>query len=130
MARKEIERAVARTRAELGGKLAVDDVVRLLSLAKERIELPGAWSPRGIARLRDGSACTPEAEGAVAFCAAGALYATTLDEDNGIPLVAVRAGILFLETFTKQSLAAWNDSPERTQEDVLGLFERSMQAAQ
>ncbi len=105
-------------------------VERLLVEARRLIAQ--GWTQGTYARDRDGLGINYEQEFAVSFCTFGAIYRARED-------AKVRADGMILEVVIKQlvdclpgrsrDLVAFNDYPDRTQDEVLELFDCAIKQA-
>jgi hypothetical protein len=99
------------------------------SLLRNAGELVAAsWTQNADARAADGSAVDPWDRDAVSWSLLGALVASyerlRMLEEETVALGAVAvACTLLTEVIDSDSLAEWNDMPERTQDDVLAAID-------
>lgn len=86
----------------------------ILTIAADRIGLPGAWTQGASFRDIEGNACG--SEHAVSFCLYGVMENFLEDGIPGEVCQALRfvIGDVFLSD--------WNDTPERTQAEVVRAF--------
>jgi hypothetical protein len=100
---------------------------RLLRQARRLVEQ--AWCRGADARDIDGVAVEPWDEGAASWSLLGAIVATLEHEaaERGeLPLEDLAVALYALaEVVESDSLAAWNDEPERTQESVRAVLVRA-----
>lgn len=101
--------------------MSAADTIAGLRAARALIEK--GWTQRTYARDANGNVVEETDGGAVAFCAAGACWAVSSREARD----ALRRQV-GLETNTPDwpSISAFNDAPDRTQQDVLALFDRTI----
>ncbi|ORE90214.1 hypothetical protein ATO13_23301 [Stappia sp. 22II-S9-Z10] len=98
-----------------------DAAVGILRDARGYIER--GWAQGDAARDDDGFACTVESRKAVRWCALGAIGAAgrrfpQRDRDTALTALYRAVGT--------PTISFWNDSPRRTQADVLAAFDRAI----
>ena len=100
-----------------------EQVIDALVRARELVER--GWCQGWFARDADGVEVSFASQSACRFCAIGAIrrVADIPDGNNGIGLLFRAGGLTALD------LAAWNDAPERTQADVLALYDAAIALA-
>ena len=92
----------------------------ILKGARGRIEQ--GWCQKASARDAQGTRVLAMCSSAVKWCAIGAIDAEMQHEDgyhNPISTIARVAGT--------DNVAQWNDSPDRTQEEVLAVFDKAIE---
>ena len=96
----------------------------LLRLARDRVTR--GWCQRAIARLMTGEACPAESRDALSWCAVGALVAVSSPvEVHNDAFHRLRHAIGLRGD---QAIGAWNDAPERRQQDVVDAYDRALAA--
>ena len=116
-------------------------ILEILRGASER--LLGGWTAGHQARTEAGEPVPPEHPQAVTWCTFGALRAECLahfPDERCEGLLLAEASAKYLGAMLKflghpvrsqsapHTLMLWNDLPERSQEEVVGLFEQTMQS--
>jgi hypothetical protein len=91
----------------------------LEGLKKARALIEAGWTQDTWARDAEGEPVWPESEDAVCFCTRGAVRAAT--RWNGPERYAMFE--LLEGEIPSGMIAQWQDSPERTKEEVLDLFD-------
>lgn len=74
------------------------------------------------ARTSEGIPCSPRSDAAAAYCVMGALIAAEAEDE----IEAAQKALLHAGGWTGYPLASWNDVPERTQADVVALFDKTL----
>jgi hypothetical protein len=96
---------------------------RMMVEARERVTI--GWCQGTVAQDEDGRAVAPESSDARRWSILGALLASW----NGGPVGDLRQAVTSLLAATERlPLEVWNDRPGRTQTDVVGAFERAIDA--
>lgn len=114
----------------------MSEVLQIVKRAREIISAPGAWTQNAFARRVDGSRVDPTSEGACKFCAVGALAKAHLE----IKMKTISQDLMEASNFVgmcipgatqtwRLSLASYNDDPDRTQEEVIAVFDRAIERA-
>lgn len=95
----------------------------ILNLGRARIAQ--GWTQHAWARTKTGAMLDISTlfQGAVCWCAEGALMLTPIDEQRDALALLRRAAL-------GSQVSEWNDERGRTQADVLGLFDRAIAMAQ
>lgn len=97
-----------------------------LVAARALIAEPGMWTQRAFARNANGLPVSDSYGLATCWCSVGAIRVaskrSSVRADTASALV--RRGI-----GNPESLAEWNDAPERTHAEVLEAFDRAIEAA-
>ncbi len=75
----------------------------------ERLLMEKGWTQRAFARHINGNSIGYNSKNAVCFCVIGAILAAYKNEDDAIKK---------LSNFLVIDIAAWNDDPARTKEEV------------
>lgn len=97
-----------------------------LRKARELITPEGAWTQKEYARDQDGNGLWPWEEGAVCFCAMGALEKAAGGSEFSVE--AHRAN-KYLNKVNRDFTFNWNDAPNRTHAEVLEAFRRAEKLA-
>ena len=95
----------------------------LQTLVAARAKVEQGWTQRAFARDRLGLAVKFGSDKAVCWCLEGALLAV------GSEAMSEAGGLLQAVISSLTSLFCWNDTPGRTKEEVLGLFDKVIGAA-
>ncbi len=95
----------------------------VLRAARTLIATPERWTKRAYRKDAAGNMCEPEQ--AVCRCAEGALCDSDGTDDEWW-----RAYDVFRDAIGLDSIALWNDAPERTHADVLAAFDRAIALAE
>lgn len=104
-------------------------MTRLETLEAARALLARGWTQNVCARNEKGEGVGSRAPEAVCWCALGAINAVTSSSFEG---AAVRAAVYqaILDSVRSRhpflDLSGWNDRPNRTQEEVLELFDAAI----
>ena len=101
-----------------------EETLRVLKGAKELIEK--GWAQGCMARDSNGCYAQYDSKEAVCFCITGALWRVGQDEKVVIPLIRLMqhaAGVP-----EDRFISSWNDVAERTQEEVVALFDKATAA--
>lgn len=101
-----------------------EETLSILKDAKELIEK--GWTQGCMARDSHGIYALYDSKEAVCFCITGALWRVGQGEDVVIPLIRLMqhaAGIP-----EDRFISSWNDEAERTQEEVVALFDKATAA--
>ena len=83
------------------------------------------WSQNAFARNKNGFSVDPGGDGATSWCLSGALWLVTYGKGTFNRPSDYRTSILYKlvqDLKLKKFVAAWNDDPDRTQEDVVKLL--------
>jgi hypothetical protein len=91
-------------------------------LIAARAILAQGWTQREYALSSDGTPCGLRSAEATQFCIVGALERII---PYGESITHARA--LLCNHLEVESLVGWNDAPDRTQADVLALFDRILE---
>lgn len=101
------------------------DKVTLLTAA--RALLQRGWTQHVLARTSDGTGVNGRNPFAVQWCLLGALGRAQHDLNlPDVPCYEVEHQLCQLVSGRHAPLYLWNNAPERTQEDVLALFDRAL----
>jgi hypothetical protein len=101
--------------------------VEVLRKARELISTPDRWTKGYFAHDLVGTDVEPHEDGAVCFCALGALGVSSYYE----PVSWIDGAIELLETTIGcHDLGEWNDAPERTHVDILAAFDEAIRRAE
>lgn len=90
-----------------------ETVAAVLERAADLIELEGRWTRKEMARDRNGRYAEPRSPKAVCWCMAGAAHHVAGDTMSAI--IAVNQ----MRRVTLGSVSLWNDTPGRTQAEVV-----------
>lgn len=93
--------------------------VEKLKAARALIEK--GWTQKWFARDAAGDVCNSSSPNAVCWCVIGACHATGIPDDT-IAYMARTQKIAYLPR--------WNDAPDRTQAEVLALFDKAIALAE
>lgn len=96
------------------------DTILLQILEQGLARLQQGWTQKGWAEKADGNVTYTADPLAVAWCAGGAVSV------NFTALAALNE-TLMLEGHPPTRIVGWNQQPERTKEDVIALYERTIQ---
>lgn len=99
--------------------------LRVLRRARELIEK--GWTTKWFAKTKTGRRCAVNSPYATFWCAMGALQRAVVDtgyHDGTHELM--RRHLYPMIDFSFASIAAWNDEAERTQSDVIELFNKAI----
>ena len=96
---------------------SMKSVLEILEQAKERVTI--GWTRDHLAKDKDGNPVMGSSPKAVRWCAFGALSAPPSKSFN-------EAYRFITDDVLCESLAPWNNAPERTQEEVVDLFDRAI----
>jgi hypothetical protein len=105
--------------------------LRLIEAARELVQR--SWTQVADARSRDGAPVEPWSGEAASWSLLGALVAVVdhlhaeLGEVEALRALAA-ACVLLAATVHTDSLAEWNDAPDRTREQVLDVLDRALAA--
>jgi hypothetical protein len=101
-------------------------ILQILKNARNLLKKKG-WTQGANACNERGTEVGYTAENAATFCARGAVWHV----DEGNDEAATRAlALLSSCTISNLGLISWNDSPGRTKEEVLALFDRAIEKAE
>lgn len=105
------------------------ETVSKLKSARDLISQKGAWIQGTFARDKNGFDCEGIDPTAVCFCAMGAID-RAVGETNSFfnfawPLYRALDNAGF-----HNGISEWNDAPERTQEEVVALFDKAIEIAE
>ena len=107
----------------------------ILTRAREILTPEGAWIQNYPAMDSRGNSRDPEDRRASSWCLVGALERAAYDSSDSDPeCTMLECAMLECATFALQAalgrdaLAAWNDAPGRTREEVLHLLDRAIAA--
>jgi hypothetical protein len=112
-------------RRGIGGKMGDKTAADVLKEARDLIAKDGGWTQRQYARGADGTYADFYNKKAVCFCTLGALYRVGLSE----PKALNDAEHLLLKSAQVENIVVWNDAPERTQAEVVALFDAALSKA-
>lgn len=105
----------------------VETTRQILIGARELVARPGGWTQGVFARNRDGEKVCLSQKEAVCFCASGAISRAAQEQMGGSPEEGENSAnaleLLFL-CIPGPSIPDWNDSPGRTQGEVVSAFDR------
>jgi len=116
-------------------------ILEILQGAAHRLEQ--GWTAGHQARTEQGDPVPPEHPHAVAFCVFGAIRAECLSyfpDARGEGMLLAEASAKYLGAMLKflghpvksqsapHTLMLWNDLPERSQEEVVGLFHQTVES--
>lgn len=110
----------------MGYELTVsrDDVRRVLKRARNLLKL--GWTKGAEARNRYGHSVSVGCDNAVRYCASGAIQCAA-----GKNRTLAREAERFLSSLTTSgSVVNFNDAPDRTRDEVVGLFSRGISSLQ
>lgn len=103
------------------------------TLRAARALIEKGWCQAALARDKTGATVEPGSERAVAYCMMGAIYAAThytpltaWERHETYMLAKQCRNRLFAANSIQDTLADWNDAPERTQAEVLALFDSAI----
>jgi len=98
---------------------------QILIAAREKIER--GWTQKAYARSEDGSSVAYNSPDAVCWCPIGAIVAV----DSSLGRASDQAVKIFAETVetSTSKLTQWNDTPDRTQDEVLIAFGWAIEAS-
>ena len=105
----------------MSGQGDVTADVKILRAAREKISAPGAWTQRITARNALGQSTQSRSSDAVCWCARGALWAVSDDSDSPVEWLTAAADV---------GLIYFNDTPGRTQAEVLAVFDKAIALAE
>jgi hypothetical protein len=97
--------------------LSVADV---LERAADKLEAPGAWLQGEAAESAEGFTVLPKSTDAACWCAMGAVWAVTPDNETGRAARDVLAGLVGTPL-----VSSWNDAMGRTQSEVVAALRRA-----
>lgn len=104
-----------------------NEILDRFDVLTTKLATPDRWTQRGV-RMADGS-IDPlgNVERAVAWCVLAAIDATSPSPGNACRAdpIGMRCFNLLTDETAPLSLVQWNDTPERTHADVLGLLRRT-----
>lgn len=112
-----------------------------LKAARRLLSVPGAWTTETYAKDGRGCDVLPEDETASCWCILGALYRVTQhcpnaetnhpDVEDAAQQLLSAGGLPWpslLGTHATERVFRWNDAPGRTQEEVLEVFDKAIEA--
>lgn len=105
--------------------LADDPILKVLTDARARIEVPEQWAVEGLAYNAEGDEVDPMDASAVCWCGYGAILRA--DHSNNWSFPTDTASIL-LDKAVGGSFPDWQDAPDRTHAEVLDAFDRAIAA--
>lgn len=105
-----------------------------LRQAAALLEAPGAWTKHTSAKNIHGHPVGPCDDSAVSFCSIGAMhrvfYADSADYSNVVEeFIKAKLFVSNVLNF-KEPISAWNDHPNRTQQEVIELFIKAAKLAE
>lgn len=103
--------------------------VMLLTLARDIIAAPGAFTKGVFARGPDGYRCDWTNPGATCYCAVGALLKAEVELrlDHNDTYMRVAQKLNSVGNIGINGLDVFNDLPGTTQEDVVALFDKTIE---
>lgn len=102
----------------------------ILKRARKLIEKPGSWCQLAEARTRDGESISCGDSMATQFCALGAIWRATGQNDDA-PTKFLREAVGARYTLAgPKSVANWNDAPRRTHKQILKAFDKAIALAE
>jgi hypothetical protein len=102
------------------GKARPETVADVLNAAADLLEKPGAWTQDAYARSAKGNKVLPAGDKAVCWCASGAL--ARVQGLGGYEAEYSDAGHVLARTVSIIDIPIWNDTPERTQAEVVAAL--------
>ena len=104
------------------------EVLEVLTKAREAISEPHKWTQGAYFRSDKGMSVV-DLDDATRFCSVGAIQSVA-KLPSAISLAALRTLARGIGRGTKpRYIAAWNDNPVRTHEDVIDAFDRAIEIA-
>lgn len=100
----------------------------VLKAARDLLAKDGGWTQGQYARDIEGFMVPETSPLAVCFCADGALFRARSAEDADFEALT-RAEDALLKAAGVQNIVHWNDAPERTQAEVVALFDAAIAKA-
>lgn len=115
---------MARKLAAVAGE-PVNEAAEALRRARGYIGTPERWTQRFFARDKHGNFTYPYKDDAVCFCALGAVNVENLPK--GVTNAMHGALYAVLAKLEVDSIAEYNDDPERTHKEILALFDAAIE---
>lgn len=105
--------------------------IDILSAARELIAKDGVWTQGAYARDVNGDEVSESSTAAVCFCSVGALHRAGGRHQAGTLRTIKEAVNMLSEGLLSDGLHLenWNDEPNRTQAEVVALFDRTISKA-
>ena len=100
----------------------------LTVLKRTRKIVSRGWCQGHLAKNKDGEVVHPASVSASCWCLSGALYAATCAEKDGAVLYDSIEEFLMQGYFKGQNIAAFNDAPTTTQEQILRYLDEVISA--
>lgn len=94
----------------------------ILIAARAKIEAPERWTQGKFARAKNGACIGPQTAGAVRWCSIGAIISVGDLPSYDLLLAAIGG--------EWNTVAEWNDAPNRTHAEVLAAFDRAIATAE
>ena len=100
-------------------------IARKLKAARDLISQEGAWTQGNCARDTNGNSVSCHSDEATCFCMIGAIVHVAPDSWPTL------SGALYGsdEALIDNGIAAWNDTPDRTQAEVVAMFDKAIEIA-
>lgn len=96
-------------------------VADVLERAANRLSKPGAWTQGHNARNAEGHVTVPSSEAAICWCMGGAILAESGGSKARAAFDIIRK-VLPPQPSAHDPIAAFNDAPERTQQEVVQVL--------
>lgn len=113
--------------AASGGVTAPQTVADVLDAAADLLEKPGAWTQGAYARGKTGRKVTTR-RAAVCFCAIGAM-SVAAGCDPAVEGEPWEADVALRKAIGDTQIADWNDTPGRTQDEVVAALRAAATSA-
>lgn len=98
-------------------------VIELLKAARALIAKPNGWTQRQSARNSAGITCSVDAKDATCFCLLGSVRRAAIDLGSTVATHAQAVDLLYDLSPNGPQLVRWNDTPGRTQAEVVDLLD-------